>query len=180
MNKIYYYFIKFLLCSSLFISLGIVCKLDNNYKIYLEQKIYQEYLDFSSVRLFYDKYMGGIFPIENSFNKGVVSVFNEELNYKVLASYKEGVSLEVAYNYLVPSINSGLVVYVGEKEGYGNVVIIEGDDDIDIWYGNLCNNVVSLYDFISSGSYIGEVCNNKLYLVYTKKNEFLDYRNYLE
>lgn len=180
MNKIYYYFIKFLLCSCLFLLLGIICKLDNSYKIYLEKKIYKDYLDFSSVRLFYDKYMGGVFPIENSINKGVVSVFNEELNYKSLESYKDGASLEVDYNYLVPSINKGLVVYVGEKEGYGNVVIIEGDNNIDIWYGNLRNTVVSLYDFVSSGSYIGEVCDNKLYLVYTKKNNFLDYRKYLE
>lgn len=180
MNKIYLFFIKFFLCCCLFLGLGIVCKIDSSYKSFLEKKIYQEYLDFSKVRLFYDKYMGGIFPIENSFNNGVISVFDEKLVYKNYIDYKDGGSLEVDYNYLVPSINNGLVVYVGEKEGYGNVVIIEGDNELDIWYGNLCNTVVSLYDFVESGSYIGEVCDNKLYLVYTKGNEFLDYKKYLD
>lgn len=180
MNKIYLFFIKFLLCSSLFLVLGIVCRLDNNYRYYVERNIYQEYLDFSKVRVFYDKYMGGIFPIENNINNGVISVFNENLIYDSKESYKEGVSLVVDYNYLVPSINRGLVVYIGEKNGYGNVVIIEGDNGIDIWYGNLCNTMVKLYDVIESGNYIGEVCGNNLFLVYTKKNEFLDYNKYLE
>lgn len=180
MNKIYLFFIKFFLCCCLFLVLGIVCKKDSSYEMFLEKKLYQEYLDFSKVRLFYDKYMGGIFSIENNLNKGVISVFNEKLVYKNYTDYNEGGSLEVDYNYMVPSINDGLVVYVGEKDGYGNVVIIEGDNDIDIWYGNLCNTVVSLYDFISSGSYIGEVCGNKLYLVYTSGNEFLDYKKYLD
>lgn len=179
MNKIYLFFIKFLLCISLFLGLGIVSKLNDNYKNCIEKKLYQEHLDFSKIRVFYDKYMGGIFPIENLSNN-VTSVFNEELNYESFITYKDGVMLNVDYNYIVPAINGGLVVYIGEKDNYGNVVIIEGDNDIDIWYGNMCNTMVKLYDTIDSGNYLGEVCDNKLYLVYTKKNEFLNYRNYFD
>ena len=180
MNRIYVFFIKFFLCVCLFLGLGIICKMDINYRKYLERKLYQESLDFSRVRLFYNKYLGGIFPIENSFNKGIISVFNEKLIYNNYDDYKDGVSLEVEYNYLVPAIKRGLVIYRGVKEGYGNVVIIEGDDGIDIWYGSLCNIVVELYDFVESGNYIGDVCDNKLYLVYTNENNFLDYKKYLE
>ena len=180
MKKMYVFIIKFLVCISLFLVLGIISKLDNNYKKYIERKLYQEHFDFSKVKVFYDKYMGGIFLIENLTSDRVISVFNEELIYESTTSYKDGVMLNVDYNYIVPSINDGLVVYIGEKEGYGNVIIIEGDNDIDIWYGNLCNSMVKLYDVINIGSYLGEVCNNKLYLVYTKKNVFLDYRAYLK
>ena len=180
MKKIYVFIIKFLVCISLFLGLGIISKLDNNYKKYIERKLYQEHLDFSKVKVFYDKYMGGIFPIENLTSDRVTSVFNEKLIYESVISYKDGAMLNVDYNYIVPSINGGLVVYVGEKEEYGNVIIVEGDNDIDIWYGNMCNSMVKLYDVISDGSYLGEVCDNKLYIVYTKKNVFLDYREYLK
>lgn len=168
-----------LLCMSLFLGLAIICKRDINYKDYIYEKLYQDYFDFSRVSVFYDKYFGGIFPLENIANSGVVSVFNDDLVYQSVESYEEGALLRVDYNYLVPAIENGIVVYIGNKEKYGNVVIVEGYDGIDIWYGNLCNVVVKNYDFINSGSYLGEACDNKIYVVYTKRNEFLNYKEYL-
>ena len=106
-------------------------------------------------------------------------VFNEELVYESINAYEEGAVLEVNYNYLVPSTSKGIVVYIGEKEKYGNVVIVEGDDGVDIWYGNLSNTMVNIYDVVDNGTYLGEVSDNKMYIVYSKKNEFLDYRDYL-
>ena len=179
MKKIYNFFIKNLLCILLFLILGIICKYDASSKDIIYSKLYQDYLDFSSVRNFYDKYLGGVFPIENVFNLSISPVFNEEFMYKDYSSYEDGVLFNVDYNYLVPAIKEGIVVYIGEKEKYGNVVIIEGSDGIDIWYGNLCNAIVKLYDNILVGGYIGEVCDNNLYVVYTKKNEFLNYEDYL-
>lgn len=163
----------------MFLILGIVCKLDINYKTYVQKKLYQEHFDFSSIKFFYNKYLGGVFPLENISNVDVNPVFSEKLVYQDSVKYKDGAMLRVDYNYLVPSINGGLVVYVGEKDDYGNVVIVEGDNGIDIWYGNLCNVMVKIYDVVNSGSYLGEVCDNKMYVVYTRKNEFLNYVDYL-
>ena len=154
--------------------------MDYNCKEYIQRKIYYEYFDFSNIKLFYDKYLGGVFPIDGVSNKAAISVFNEGLIYSDVVDYDRGAMLQVDYNYLVPNINRGIVVYIGEKDRYGKVVIIEGEDGIDIWYGNLCNIIVSLYDVVSSGDYLGESCDNKLYVVYTKKNEFLDYKDYLD
>lgn len=179
MRKIYIYFVKTLICIILFLGLGIVCKLDIRCKDYIHKKLYEDYFDFSGVRLFYNQYLGGVFPIDNVSFHGLVSVFHEDLHYLKSEDYEEGVSLSVDYNYLVPATDKGIVVYVGEKDKYGNVVIVEGDTGVDIWYGNLCNIMVNLYDSVDSGSYLGESCNNKIYLVYTKKNEFLDYHDYL-
>lgn len=167
-----------LLCACLFLGLGIVCKSNLKYKDYVFKKMYQEYLDFSLVKSFYNKYLGGVIP-GGIINSDTKAVFNEELVYNSLTRYKDGVMLGVNYNYLVPAIDGGIVVYTGEKDGYGNVVIVEGDNGIDIWYGNLCNTVVKIYDVVSRGSYLGEVCDNKVYIVYTKKNEFLNYEDYL-
>jgi len=83
-------------------------------------------------------------------------------------------------NYLVPVIESGLVVFIGEKENYGNVIIIQGMDGVDIWYGNMSTTSVKLYDYIESGDLLGETLTNNLYLVYSKDGNYLDYEEYLE
>lgn len=177
--KFYLFIIRSLVCIIIFLILGIVCKKNIDYRDYVYNKIYQENIDFSSMRVFYNKYLGGIFPLEDVFTVNSKMVFNEELVYESINAYEEGAVLEVNYNYLVPSTSKGIVVYIGEKEKYGNVVIVEGDDGVDIWYGNLSNTMVNIYDVVDKGTYLGEVSDNKMYIVYSKKNEFLDYRDYL-
>lgn len=177
--KFYLFIIKSLLCIIIFLVLGIACKRNVDYKNYVYKRLYQEHIDFSSMKVFYNKYLGGVFPLEDVFGVSSKPVFNEELVYQSINAYEEGAVLGVNYNYLVPSTSKGIVVYIGEKEKYGNVVIVEGDDGVDIWYGNLCNTMVSIYDVIDRGTYLGESCDEKIYIVYTKKNEFLDYKDYL-
>ncbi len=72
-------------------------------------------------------------------------------------------------NYLVPALNSGIVVFLGDKEDYGNTVIIQQTDGTDVWYGNVDNASVKMYDYVESGSLIGEVTDEKLYLLFKKK-----------
>lgn len=179
MVRVYRVLIKSMLCISLFLGLGIVCKSNSTYKSLVQKKLYQEYLDFSSIKVFYDKYLGGVIPTYNISNSGLQAVFDEELVYQSIGEYEDGAKLVVDYNYLVPVIEKGIVVYIGEKEKYGNVVIVEGDNGIDIWYGNLDNVMVNIYDVVDSGSYLGSVCDNILYLVYSKGNEILNYNDYL-
>lgn len=90
----------------------------------------------------------------------------------------DGVSLKVSSDYLVPVINGGLVVFVGEKEGYGKVIIIEQEDGIDCWYGNLDNVNVNLYDYVEKGSLLGSV-SEELYLVFKNKGEIVSYEKYI-
>ena len=121
--------------------------------------------------------MGGVDSL-NKVAKNTTPVFNETLTYNSKSKYLDGVKLEVSTNYLVPIIKEGLVVFSGEKEGYGNVIIIQGVDDINIWYGNMSNTSVKLYDYVEKGSLLGEVSNNTLYLVYEKDGKFLDIEEY--
>lgn len=164
----------------LFLLLAILCKSNRQYQYFIQQKIYQESLSFSYFKKFYNKYLGGIFPIEDVSNQQVTSyVFNEELQYQNIERYVDGAKLKVGLNYLIPSMQDGIVVYVGEKAEYGNVVMIENMDGIDIWYGNVCNTLVKLYDQVSSGDYLGEACGGEMYLVYSRGNEFLNYNDYI-
>ena len=179
MKKVSIYITKILLCAILFLSLAILCKKSTRYKEKIKYELYENHLSYSKFKELYNHYLGGYMPLENIINKKEESVFNEKISYTKEEKYQEGVKLEVQNNYLVPSQETGVVVYVGEKENYGNTIIIEGKNDIDTWYGNICNSQIKLYDYVEKGKYLGETCNNNLYLVYTKKNKFLDYKDYL-
>lgn len=171
LNKIFF-------CIILFLVLGIVSKSNSDYRLVIRNKLYHDNINFIMFANIYNKYLGGLFPMDNIFDSKSLAVFNEKLIYNSSVSYKEGVKLDVCYNYLVPNLEDGVIIYIGEKKGYGNVVIIEGDNK-DIWYGNICNTNYLLYDHIKKGEIIGEVCGNYLYLLYNKDNKFLNYSNYL-
>ena len=87
-------------------------------------------------------------------------------------------SLTVNNKSLVNNISSGIVVYSGTKDDYGNTVIVQGVDGVDIWYGNLENIAVNLYDYIEAETIIGETKDEYLYLVIKKDNEFIKYEDY--
>ena len=69
-------------------------------------------------------------------------------------------------------------MFIGEKEGYGNTVIIQGIDGVDIWYANIENVGVKLYDYTLNGTVLGETIDDKLYLVIKKDNDFIKYEDY--
>ena len=92
--------------------------------------------------------------------------------------FENGISLTVENNYLVPVQYSGIVVFVGEKKPYGNTVIIESDN-VTIWYSNIDTSNIKVYDHVEKGKYLGETLNNKLYLVFKKEGNFVDYKEYI-
>lgn len=175
MKKVIY---KFLIVLIIFICLGIIGKSNSLYKEKIHYYLYEDNLAFSNFRSFYNKYLGDIFPLNNVGNN-TVSVFSENIKYLSMNKYYDGVALKVADNYLVPALKDGIVTYVGEKENYGNVVIIMGNDGVSIWYGNISNSSFKLYDSVKVGDLVGEVKNNKLYLAFFDGDEFLDYDFYM-
>ena len=168
-----------LICFSLFLLLAIICKIDTKYKDIIKKNIYETNISFTSIKNFYSKYLGGVSILDN-FVSNTKPVFNEKLVYKSSSKYYNGVKLEVENNYLVPVLESGIVVFIGEKENYGNVIIIQGMDGVDIWYGNMSTTSIKLYDYIESGDLLGETTNNYLYLVYSKNGDYLNYEEYLK
>lgn len=163
----------------LFLILAILSKSNKTYKDVIVTNLYNQNISFTKIKNIYTKYLGGIIPLDK-VTQEVNPVFNEQLEYTNESIYYDGVKLEVINKYLVPIIKEGMVVYVGEKENYGNVVIIEGIDGIDIWYGNMDTTTVKLYDYVESNTYLGQTTNEYLYLVYSKDGKFLDYKEYLK
>ena len=80
---------------------------------------------------------------------------------------------------MVPVIESGIVVFIGDKDDYGKTVIIEQVDGVDTWYGNVDNINVSLYDYVSKGEFLAEA-NNSFYMVFQKDGKYLNYKDYIK
>ena len=156
----------------------IFLKKDTTFKEKFYKYIYEDSINFAKINEYYEKLFGSYIPFKENI-ENVTPVFNEELTFISSNKYLDGVKLTVEKNYLIPVLQSGLVVYIGEKEGYGNTIIVQGVDGIDIWYGNITNTSVSLYDYIDKKSLLGTSIDDTLYLVYKKDGEILNYEEYL-
>lgn len=169
---------RLLLSVLIFLIMAISIKKINGAREFITKNIYTDNISLAKIKNLYDKYLGGIIPFDTKDNNNQM-VFKDTLNYKSKSKYLDGVELTVDNKYLVPVIKSGLVVFIGSKDDYNNVIIIQGEDGIDIWYGNMETASVKLYDYIDAGSLLGEVKDDKLYLVYSKNGKILNYEDYL-
>ncbi len=160
--------IIFLFSSLIYIKLG-----DDN-KDFYKKTFMTNSLSFNKINSVYEKYFGEVMPSINTEEY----VFNNTLDYTEVKEHLDGEKLTVSPSSLVSNLSGGLVVFTGEKEGYGSVVIIQGNDGYDIWYGNLTNINVNLYDYIEKETILGQTVNEYLYLVIKKDNNFYSYEDY--
>ena len=178
-KKILYGFINRCLLSCLILLIALcVIKINPGIKPLLKENIYDKNISFSKINNEYEKVFGKIYPTVTD-DKKIQSVFNENFVYKNKEKYKEGVKLTVDNNYLMPVLESGIVVYIGNKDNYGHTIIIQQVNGIDIWYVGIKNANIKLYDYVEKGNLLGEVDTNILYLFYQKDGKFIDYQEYL-
>lgn len=172
------FFNKILLCIILFLILMIVIKSNPVLKDKIYSFVYENNISFSTFKKYFEDKFGGVIPFDNVVVDDTVSVFSENMRYEEKTDYNKGVKLVVSNNYLVPTIESGIVVYMGEKEGYGYTIIVQQNDGVDAWYSNI-NSKVKLYDYVEKGSLLGESIDNNIYLYFQKNGEFIDYKEYI-
>ena len=173
------YFNKLLFVVLITVITLILLKSSTVFKTKFYKYIYEDNISFASINSFYQKYFGSPIPFSNLLKEKTVPTFNEKLTFTSKKQYLDGVELEVASNYLVPNLESGMVIFVGEKENLGKTVIIEQVNGVEVWYSNLKETNVSIYDYLEKGSLIGEVMDQKLYLTFKKDGEILNYEDYL-
>ena len=169
---------KFLIIYIFFLIVGIVCKLNINFKEKIHYYLYEDNFAYLEFRKFYDMYFGNVLPFKKS-SLNVVPVFDDKIKYNYIQDYFDGCELSVDTDYLVPVLSDGVVTYIGEKENYGNVIIVTTNDDVNIWYGNMSTFNFKLYDTIKKGEIIGQVLGDSLYIVVSSGNNYLDYHKYL-
>ena len=135
---------------------------------------------FGKINSFYKKYMGGILPFDDYLKDNFQTVFDETLVFKNREAYLDGYSLDVGTGTMIPALKSGLIVFIGEKEGYGETIIVQGIDGVDLWYAGLTKSELRLYDYLEKGSLIGESIKDNIYLVIQRDGKYMSYEEYME
>ena len=168
------YLTRFMLAIIFFLASIIFTNISDTNLLLYKEYVLTESLPFTKIKNWYEELFGSVLPK----SENTQTVMSGKLVYKEITDYLDGEVLTVNAKSLVNALASGVVVYSGEKEGYGNTVIIQGINGADIWYGNLENISVSLYDYIESDTILGNTTDEYLYLVIKKDNKFIKYEDY--
>ena len=156
----------------------ILVKSSAHFKNGIVEEVYNKNFKFTKIKNLYEKYFGNILSIDKlAVNEQ--AVFKEKLSYKNAHTYLDGVKLKVDKNYMVPVLESGIVIFVGEKDKYGSTIIVEQVDGVDVYYSNVSSDGVKLYDYVEKGSLLCEAKDENLYLVFQKDGKFLNYKDYI-
>lgn len=174
-SSLYGFISKLLITIILTLITLILLKSNNKLKTFFYNKVYDNNISFATINKWYENHFGSSIPFKELVEKDTKVVFNNKLEYSKKEKYLDGVKLSVDKNYLVPILESGMVVYIGKKEEYGNTVIVQQVNGVDVWYGNINNPNVKLYDYVEKGKLLGDVKNNNLYLVFKKDGKVLSY-----
>ena len=156
----------------LFLITIIFLKSNSTFKNWFDKNILNNNISFVKISSKYESLFGKPLPFKSSLEK---SVFSEKLKYLSKEEYDGGVLLKLDNN-LVPSINDGLVVFIGNKDGKKCLTI--ESIEYDTIYCMLSSIGVKLYDHVDAGSYIGEA-DEYLLLYFVKDGEYLDYEDFI-
>lgn len=148
---------------------------DSNKTLY-KNAVLENSLEFTKINNLYQDLFGRVDFLKTS-KANTTPVF-KNINYKNMESYKNGTKLTVNMNETVNVITSGIVVFIGENDELGNTIIIQGNDGVDIWYSNITDTNITIYDYIESGSIIGSSNSDFIYLTICKDGKYLSYEEY--
>lgn len=177
-KKIKKLLISLMITTIIFLVTLIVFKSNSSLKNWFNYNVLESTFSFAWLNEKYKNAFGASIPFKELMPE-VEPVFNEKLSYTAKSKYLDGVKLTVSNNYLIPNIEKGLVIFVGEKENYGLCVIIQQIDAVEAMYCNVSNIAVKLYDYIDAGMLIGEVDDNQLILSFKDNNGVVDYEKYI-
>lgn len=133
----------------------IISNLSPKFREFVYNNVLNNSLDFSFVNKILEK-TSNVFKEEQT-----KQVFNEIKEYE---PYKDGIKYKIKENENIYLKDSGIVTYIGEKEGYNNTVIIQQSNGYYAWYGNIKENI-KLYDYVESGTQIGTASNEYYYVL---------------
>ncbi len=158
--------------------IGIIIKVDIRNKDYLDKYIFKDHIKWTKINNWSKNKLGNILPEIN--NPSSLVFKNDNLENISKVSYLDGVKIDYSKNEPVSALYGGIVVFVGEKEGYNKVVIVQGNDGIDYWYGNMSDISINLYDYIEKETIIGNTSDDYLYLVLYQDGNKIDYDEYIK
>ena len=164
--------VRILLSIILFLTLSIFINYSDQNLLFFRRHVYDQTFNFSGFNRFWGRWFGRTLPED-----GVLPVNRNVLTFDSAEAFYDGAKLE-GVNTIFP-FKSGIVVFIGERENYGQTIIIQGMNGIDYWYGNVTNINVKLYDYVSAGSIIANAEDNTLFVVFKKNGEVLDFEEFI-
>ncbi|MFE0503592.1 peptidoglycan DD-metalloendopeptidase family protein [Peribacillus butanolivorans] len=185
-----YFFFKILASVCLFLIIAVMFKhpstrLDSA-RSFVTENMKQEF-QFASISNWYESAFGK--PIAFLPTKSGKETVDSGEGYAMPASGKitqtfetngEGIILETSKGSKVESINEGVVIFAGEKEGIGKTVVIQHANKSESWYGQLEKIDVKLYEFVKKGNEVGQVTvsedgsKGRFYLAIKENDAFID------
>lgn len=138
--------------------------------------IFSDTFSFSKANKLLSKYLDKKL-LSSVNNKETAMAFNENLEI-TKEKFENGMKLKYPNLTAVKSIESGIVVYMGEKENLGNTIIIQGVDGYDIWYSNINNTSIKIYDYVEKDGVLGDT--EELIITISKDGKFIEYEKYIK
>ena len=164
-----------ILLSIIFILIScIYIHLDKNNLANYQKFVFTDNLTFAKINDTYHKFFGSLFPSVVNNDESIVA--NNEVSLNEITEYQDGYKIKSSSPISV--LESGIIVYLDEKEGYGKTAIIQGINGYDIWYGNLTDESVKLYDYVEKGSILGNCLDGFYYNVFYKDGNKISYEEY--
>ncbi|MBE6147936.1 MAG: M23 family metallopeptidase [Firmicutes bacterium] len=162
-----------ILCCLIFLFASLIfTSLNDENLVFYKKYVFEDNFEFMNFKNFYKK-----FSSSGKKEDTTKMVFGSTLEYTNISPYQNGQSLEIGSEVPINSLTGGIVVFAGIKEGFNNTIIIQGSDGYDIWYGNLSNVDIGIYDYVDAGTIIASASDN-LYLLITKDAKYFTYEEY--
>lgn len=168
-------FTKVLLSVIFVLSSTIYIKLSPDNLTYFKKQIFESNLTFTKINNWYHDTFGSILPTVKEPTTNEVS---SNVSVNELEKYLDGYKVHLGKSMPVTSLASGILVYMGEKEGYGNTLIVQGVDGVDIWYGGITDSNLKLYDYLDKDTILGNTVQDDYSLVFQGDGRFLTYEEY--
>ena len=139
------------------------------FRNFLTNDILNNSMNFSKINNILDK-------TTNIFKTEKIEKVNK-LEDNVIASekYKDGIKYFISDNENIYVKDSGIVTYIGKKDGYNNTIVIQQSNGYYAWYGNV-KEKIKLYDYVESGSVLG-IASDEYYYVLLKDDKPIDINN---
>lgn len=139
----------------------IISNSNSTFRNFLINDVLNNTMDFSKINNFLDKITG----VYNK--KEETSVFNE---IESVIEYKDGYKYLVSENENIIMRDSGIITFIGEKEGYGNIVMVQQSNGYYALYGNISEDI-KIYDYVEKGEVLGKSLSDFYYYALYKDDK---------
>lgn len=174
-NYVSHLFTRTLISVILVLSCAIFVNLDDKNLLVFKNHLFTNTIPFAKINELYKKYFGTLGP---SIAPETSLVFQNTSLYQSIEPWNDSYKVKLNTN-AVSFLESGIVVFSGEKENLGQTVIVQGVDGVDIWYSNLSSSNLTMYDYVEKGNILGTAIGDEIILTFVENGEYIGYEKYI-